>query len=282
MLQIITDSASDIPQSVAAEWGVTVLPLTVCFGEEEYEDGVTITPSDFYTKLIETDVLPKTSQITPSRYGEAFRRARAQGDEVVAVCLSSELSGSYQSACAAAAEFDSGIEVVDSHVVCCALYILVELAVRLRDQGMNAAQIAAVLREKAHEVSVIALFDTLEYLRMGGRIGGAAAFAGGLLSLKPVLTIREGRIVAIGRARGSRNGNNMLMEYVKKQGGIDFALPICVAWSGNSDELVRKYIEDSRSLYDGFEGEISTTRVGSTIGTYAGPGAVALAFFPKR
>lgn len=280
MLRIIIDSASDISRQQAEAWDITVLPLTVRFGEEEYLDGATITPSEFYDRLIETDTLPKTSQIPPAQYGAVFAEVKAQGDEAVVLCLSSELSGSFQSACIAASEYEDCVTVIDSREVCCGLWVLAALAVRLRAQGKTRGEMAQELRRQAERVQVIALFDTLEYLKLGGRISAAAALAGGILSLKPVLTIRDGKVLAIGRARGSRNGNNMLMEYVREHGGIDFAMPLCVAWSGNSDELARKYIEDSRSLYEGYEEEIPMIRVGSTIGTYAGPGAVALAFFP--
>lgn len=278
-VRIIADSASDVSQELAKEWNITILPLTVRFGEEEYYDGVTLSNDGFYEKLIETDEFPKTSQIAPFRYEEAFQEARDAGDEVVCLALSSGLSGSYQSACIAAEEFEDTVHVVDTQEVCVGYYILVAEAVRLRNRGKSAAEIAEALRKLVPKVHVIAVFDTLEYLKKGGRISGAAATVGSMLSIKPVISIVDGEVAVLGKARGSKNGNNMLREYVKQAGGINWDYPVCLAYSGLSDVLLQKYIADSSELYEGHEEEFRVTHVGATIGTYAGAGAIALAFF---
>lgn len=278
-VRIIADSASDVSQELAKEWNITILPLTVRFGEEEYYDGVTLSNDGFYEKLIETDEFPKTSQIAPFRYEEAFQEARDAGDEVVCLALSSGLSGSYQSACIAAEEFEDTVHVVDTQEVCVGYYILVAEAVRLRNRGKSAAEIAEALRKLVPKVHVIAVFDTLEYLKKGGRISGAAATVGSMLSIKPVISIVDGAVAVLGKARGSKNGNNMLREYVKQAGGINWDYPVCLAYSGLSDVLLQKYIADSSELYEGHEEEFRVTHVGATIGTYAGAGAIALAFF---
>lgn len=278
-VRIIADSASDVSQELAKEWNITILPLTVRFGEEEYYDGVTLSNDGFYEKLIETDEFPKTSQIAPFRYEEAFQEARDAGDEVVCLALSSALSGSYQSACIAAEEFEDTVHVVDTQEVCVGYYILVAEAVRLRNRGKSAAEIAEALRKLVSKVHVIAVFDTLEYLKKGGRISGAAATVGSMLSIKPVISIVDGEVAVLGKARGSKNGNNMLREYVKQAGGINWDYPVCLAYSGLSDVLLQKYIADSNELYEGHEEEFRITHVGATIGTYAGAGAIALAFF---
>ena len=134
---------------------------------------------------------------------------------------------------------------------------------------------------------VLAIFNTLEYLKLGGRISSAAAFAGGLLSLKPVLTIEDGVVKILGKARGSRNGNNMLIEFTQKLGGIDFDRPYCFGYTGFSDETLQIYIRDSSKLYaDKIDisdpSQIRIAKVGATIGTYAGPGAIAVAFFSNN
>ena len=278
-VRIIADSASDVSQELAKEWNITILPLTVRFGEEEYYDGVTLSNDGFYEKLIETDEFPKTSQIAPFRYEEAFCQAKEAGDEVVCLALSSALSGSYQSACIAAEEFEDTVHVVDTQEVCVGYYILVAEAVRLRNRGKSAAEIAEALRKLVPKVHVIAVFDTLEYLKKGGRISGAAATVGSMLSIKPVISIVEGEVAVLGKARGSKNGNNMLREYVKQAGGINWDYPVCLAYSGLSDVLLQKYIADSSELYAGHEDQFRITHVGATIGTYAGAGAIALAFF---
>ncbi len=280
-VRIVTDSASDISQEKAKEWNITVLPLRVRFGEEEFLDGVTLSGTDFYKKLVETDEIPKTSQITPFEYSEEFRKADECGDELIYFCLSSGVSGSYESACMAAAEFSENIHVVDTKQFCISEYVIVQRAVQLRDQGLNAGQIIEVITPEIEKVHVIAVFDTLEYLKLGGRISSVAAFAGGVLMIKPVITIEDGKVRVIGKARGSRNGHNMLMEFIKKTGGIDYDKPTCLAYSGFSDEMLKKYVEDSQSLYEGHEDSIQYAIAGATIGTYAGPGAIAFAYFEK-
>lgn len=286
-VKIITDSASDISQELAREWNITVLPLKVRFGEEEYLDGVTLSNREFYERLIETDEIPKTSQITPFDYHSEFEKAVKKGDQAVCFCLSSNVSGCYQSACLAAQEFEEDVFVVDTQQFCISEFIIVERAVQMRDSGMTASEIYTAILEERKEAHVLAIFNTLEYLKLGGRISAAAAFAGGLLALKPVLTIEDGVVRILGKARGSRNGNNMLTEFAQKLGGIDFDRPYCFGYTGFSDETLQKYIRDSARLYEGRidasdPGSFRIAKVGATIGTYAGPGAIAVAFFAKN
>lgn len=281
-IRIITDSASDISQERAKEWDVTVMPLTVRFHEVEYLDGVTITPLEFYEKLVETDELPKTSQITPYRYEEEFRKAVSEGDKVICFCLSSGVSGSYQSACLAAGSFEGNVTVIDTRQFCISEYIIVQRAAQLRDQGMSYMTLVDTIREELKDAHVLAVFDTLEYLKMGGRISSAAAAIGGLLSLKPVLTIEDGVVKVLGKARGSRKSGNMLTQFIEETGKIDFSRPVCLAFSGIDDSYLRKYVKDSAHLYAGHEDQLQTAYVGSTIGTYSGPGAIAVAFFARK
>ncbi len=276
-IRIITDSASDITQVEAAAWGVQVLPLRTIFGQEEFLDGITIDHETFFQKLIESDVLPTTSQLSPFQYEEPFRQAAEAGDEVVCITLSYKLSGCYQSASIAAE--DLPVVLVDSCNVTVGERLLVERAVQLRDQGLSAQEIGQQLETEKSQIRLIALLDTLEYLKKGGRISSAAALAGSLLSIKPVIAVEDGEIAILGKARGSKNGNNMLMTLVEKNGGINFEMPYCLAYSGLSDALLRKYIADSQSLYSGRAEHLPVSTIGSTIGTHAGPGAIAVAFF---
>ena len=278
-VKIITDSASDITQTQAAALGIEVIPLITVFGDVEYLDGVTLTNREFFEKLIETDELPHTSQITPFRYEESFRKAVSEGDEAVYIALSSKLSGSCGGAVTAAAEFGGRVSVVDSENVCIGQQLLVLYAIRLRDRGLNAAAIVRELEAKRGSIRVLALLDTLEYLKKGGRISPTVAFAGGLLSIKPVVAVENGEVVLVGKARGSKNGNNLLMRFVEKSGGIDFDMPYMLAYSGLDDTLLRKYIRDSEVLYKGHTDELPVCAIGSTIGTHVGPAAVAVAFF---
>jgi len=278
-IQIITDSASDISQEKAAEWGITVLPLTVRFHEEEYQDGVTLTPYQFYEKLVETDEIPKTSQITPYTYEQIFQQVTDDGDKAICFCLSSGVSGSYQSACLAAKSFEDNVAVIDTCQFCISQYIIVQRAVQLRDAGMAFEEIIGRISEELKEAHVIAVFDTLEYLKLGGRISAAAAAIGNMLSLKPVLTIEDGVVKILGKARGSKKSGNMLTQFVSELGGIDFSRPVCLAYSGFDDSILQKYVKDSADIYAGHEDALQTAYVGATIGTYAGPGAIAVAFF---
>ena len=280
-LRIITDSATDISQKQADELGITVLPLKVRFGEEEFLDGVTMPYNKFFERLVETDELPKTSQIPPFEYGEEFGKAVEAGDEVICFTLSSKVSGCYQSACIAADDFDGKVHVIDTLQFCISEAIIVLRAVRLRDEGKSAKEIVDIIEEEKKKARVVAVFDTLEYLKLGGRISSAAAFAGGVLSIKPVITIEDGAVAVIGKARGSKNGNNMLIQYIDKHGGIDFSKPYMLGYTGLSDALLIKYREDSKHIYEGDVADIPIANVGATIGTYAGPGAIACAYFEK-
>ena len=274
--RIIVDSTADLAQELKSR--VHVVPMTVTFGDEEFIDGVTIDHKTFYEKLIENDVLPKTSQATPDAFATEFEKAKQAGEAAVVLTISSKLSGTYQSAMIAADDYEN-IFVVDAGSVAMGNGILAEYALRLADEGKGAAEIAAALEEAKKRIVVVALVDTLEYLKKGGRVSKAVAFAGGILNIKPVLSVIDGDINILGKARGSKMGNNLLVQEISKAGGIDFSMPVLLGYSGISDALLLKYIEDSRHIWESNLPEVRYTTVGSVIGTHAGPGAVVVAFF---
>ena len=278
-VKIIIDSTTDLIASVRER--MDVVPLTIRFGEEEFIDGVTIDHKMFYEKLIESDVIPTTSQATPTAFVPYFEKIKEDGDSAVVITLSSKLSGTYQSACIAAEGYDN-IYVVDSGNVAIGAGVLVEYALELLDAGMSAEEIANKLESKKDDVVLVALLDTLEYLKKGGRISAAVAFAGGVLNIKPVVSVDKGEIVMLGKARGSKQANNLLVQEIEKAGGVDFERPVLLGYTGLSDMLLKKYIEDSKSLWAHAKSELSSTVIGSTIGTHVGPGAVAVAFFKKN
>ena len=285
-VRVITDSASDITAADIAAAGnpaLTVLPLSVTFGDVTYEDGVDLTHRRFYELLVEGDDLPKTGQVNPYAFERAISAARGAGEEVVVITLSSRLSGTNASASTAAAAFGEGVHVVDSKSVTVGERVLVDYALRLVDQGLSAADIASELERAREDVHVVGLLDTLEYLRRGGRIPASAAALGTLLSIKPVITIADGVVEMLGKARGSRNGRNLLTQQVEAAGGIDFSMPIELSYAGLDDSLLRKYVEDSRHIWEGHValGDLPVHTVGATIGTHVGPGAIALAFFRR-
>lgn len=276
--RIVVDSTADILPEYLDQ--IHTVPLTVSFGEEEYIDGVTIDHRTFYQKLIETDVMPSTSQASPAAFAEQYDQAAAADEEVVVITISSKLSGTYQSAMIAAAG-RSSVYVVDSENASVGCGILVGLALRYLRDGMTASAIAEKLQEDKKKIVVIALLDTLEYLKRGGRISKAAAFAGGLLNIKPVISIADGEIQLLGKARGSKMGNNLLAQQIQKVGGIDFTKPVLLGYTGLSDVLLQKYIEDSSYLWSASLDDVRYVSIGSVIGAHAGPGAIAVAFFRK-
>ena len=278
-VRFIIDSAADIVPAEAEALGLIHLPLKVIFGEEEYSDSVDLTHHEFYEKLIENDEIPTTSQINPGVFMSAYQKVVDEGDTAVVITLSGKLSGTYQSAMIALDGFEDKIFVVDSESVCVGERILIQLGLKLRDQGLSAAEIAAELDLQKKYVRVLALLDTLEYLKKGGRISAAVAFAGNLLSIKPVIAIENGEVSLVGKARGSKKGNNLLRELITNCGGINFDKPFALAYSGLSDRLLQKYIEDSSEIWSSHTETLPISTVGCTIGTHAGPGAVAVAFF---
>lgn len=280
-IKLIIDSASDIPVSYAKEHGMTYLPLPVTIGEKQYLSGVDITPQAFYEILIESDCLPVTSQVSPFAFEQAFRTAIEQGDTPVAITLSSKLSGTYQSACIAAANFGGQAFVVDSMNVSLGQAILVYYAERLIAQGISAPALVSELDRAKQKIKVIALLDTLEYLKKGGRISAATAVVGGILSIKPVVSVVNGEVQLIGKARGSKQGNNLLNEMVAYSHGVDFSMPLTLAFSSLSDALLQKYIADSHQLWEGRVSNLPVLTIGATIGTHAGPGAIGVAFFEQ-
>ena len=281
-VKLISDSACDIPQGEAKALDVTVLPLKTMIDGVEYLDGVTITPEEFYDKLETCKELPTTSQLSPAEFEDAFRTAVEQGNEVVAITLSGKLSGTFQSAVIAAAEFPGKVWVVDSESVTIGQRILLMHAIGLRDAGLGAGEIAAQLDQIKSRVCLLARVDTLEYLVRGGRLSKTAGFAGAILNIKPVLSVEDGEVRVLGKARGSRQSNNMLTEFIQKKGGIDFDLPVMLAYSGTDDALLKGYIDNSRALWEGHLDSLPVSMIGSTISTHAGPGAIAVAFFAKE
>lgn len=278
-VRIIIDSTVDIDPKLKNRF--TIVPLTVHFGDEEYLDGITLNHKQFYEKLIESNVLPTTSQAPPIAFAEVFEQVAAAGDTAVVITIASQLSGTFQSALVAAQDYEGKIFVVDSRTAAIGSGILAELALNLARGGASAAEIFDKLLVMRDRICLVALLDTLEYLKKGGRISKTAAFAGSMLSIKPVISIKDGVIHTLGKARGSKQGNNLLITEIQNAGGVDFDLPLLLGYTGLSDAMLNKYIEDSASIWQGNVDELTTTAIGSVIGTHAGPGAVAVAFFKK-
>lgn len=275
-VRIVVDSTADLLPELRRQ--VDVVPLTVHFGQQEYVDGVTIQAEEFYRKLADCKELPTTSQATPFDFDKVFEPIIAEGDTVVAIVVSSRLSGTYQSARIAAEDYPGKVFVVDTLQVAISSSVLVAYALDLVQKGMGAAEIAEELTAVREKVHLLAVVDTLEYLQKGGRVSKTVAIAGGLLNVKPIIGLTEGEIKMLGKARGNKQANALMNKEISRL-GIDFSKPILLGYTGTDDALLRKYMEESSDLWEGRV--LPATIVSAVIGTHAGPGAVAVAFFSK-
>lgn len=278
-VQIIVDSSVDVAERFRER--LHIVPLIIHFGEEELIDGVTINKEQFYRRLVESEQLPFTSQASPVAFQKVYEEVTQAGDSAVVITLASKLSGTYQSACIAAGDFDN-IYVVDSQTAAIGAGVLTEYALARAEAGADARELAAELERKREDVCLVALLDTLEYLKRGGRISKTAALAGGLLNIKPMITVRDGEVVLIGKARGSKQGNSLLVEKIRACGGIDFDLPILLGYSGLSGESLETYVGYSHDLWERGTEILDKTCISGVIGTHTGPSVVAAAFFRKH
>ncbi|MCM1404517.1 MAG: DegV family protein [Prevotella sp.] len=281
-IKLVVDSASDIDQQEAEQLGVTLVPMEITFGGEQYLDGVTLSHNEFFNKLVESNEFPKTSQINSQRFTEVFTALTKDGSDVLCILISSKLSGTYNSALAAAKNFGEKVWVVDSLNVCIGERILIQYALQLMDKGLSIAEIVVELNHKKSRIQLVALLNTLKYLQKGGRISKMVAFAGTLMNVKPVIGIIEGEVKLTGKALGSKKGNNLLVQQINKSGGIDFTMPYATAYSGFSDHLLQKYLADSGALWQDHTDQVPTYMIGSTIGAHAGPDAIAVAYFSQQ
>ena len=276
-VRIIVDSSVDM--SVSGEENVICVPLTVRFGNDEFLDRVELSAADFYEKLTKCGVMPSTSQANITDFERIYDRITENGDEAVVITLSSKLSGTYHSACVAAEDYKGKVYVIDSQNVSIGAGVLAEFALNLAGDGLTAWDIARRLTVERENIRLFSAFDTLEYLKRGGRLSSAAAFAGSLLALKPIITVRDGEVAVIGKARGSRNINPSLFKEIENCGGINHIKPCLFGYTGSDDSAVRGFIDDGADYWKGQNEPLKITTVGSAVGTHAGPGAIAVAFF---
>lgn len=286
MIRILTDSTSDFPALEAEKLGVAVVPLQVNFGDEHYRDGIDLTAELFYEKLAAAEKLPTTSQPSPALFLTHFEMAKRAGDTVICILLSAGLSGTCQSAQIAKeeAEYDD-IYIVDSKNATLAASLLVRRALQHAAEGMSAAQIVADLEHAREHLHLMAVVDDLKYLRKGGRLSGAAAIAGGLLGIKPVVAINygekkaeghDGKIGLAGKARGMPGAYVAIFKLIEAVGGIDENWPIVVGYTGKRGgvEPFVRYVTQNLHLQKPL-----VCPIGAVIGTHAGPGACGIAFF---
>ena len=280
MIRILTDSASDILPAEAEQLGVTVIPLNVTLEDGTVlRDGIDMPPSEYYTHLASCRKLPTTSQPSPELFEKFYLEAAAAGDEVLGIFLSHELSGTYQCAKLAAdiANVDN-VLFVDSASVCLGEALLVRLAVQLRDAGKTLVQIATDLEHAKEHLHLVAAIDDLKYLRKGGRLPAAVAVAGGMLGIKPLITIREGKVAMAGKARGLPGAYVALFKKVEELGGISQSFASVAGYTASTREVqpIQNYLQENLHLE-----EPLVRQIGCVIGTHTGPGAFGLAFFDR-
>lgn len=283
MIKIIADSASDLVPKEAENLGITILPMEIIFGEEQFYDGVNLSHEEFFEKLISSNIFPKTSQINEFRFTEAFEQAlQNEDDRVLCITMSSKLSGTYNSAVMAAKKFDGKVKVVDSLNAAMGEKILVQYAVQLVNAGLGFDEVEKKVSEKKNKIEIYAVVGTLEYLKKGGRISSFVAFAGTLLNIKPLVAIIDGEVKLVGKAKGAKNGYKLLNSMVEKCGGIDYDMPFTTAYTGLDDSILQQYLEDNSNLWKGKTDIVPQYLIGSTIGTHVGPSCVGVAFFSKN
>lgn len=277
-IQFIIDAGCDLNKDQANALGVILVPMTIRFGDEEYLSGVDITNEEFYQKLVNAKASPTTSQPSPYDFEKVYQKVLEQGDEAVVLCLSSALSGTYQSATIAADGFEDRIHVIDTRAVSLAQKILLDYALSLRDQGLSAKEIAEKLEVKKQDVRAYGAVETLEYLIRGGRLSKAAGAVGSVLGIRPVLFLSDGALAVAGKVRGPKAAIT-LTHNLMAEDGIDYSMPFMVGYTGNDPSVIDPFLQSPNSVFGGYD--VPVCNVGSTVGTHTGPGLFLAAFFHK-
>ena len=273
MVRIVTDSTADLTPEQQRGAGITVVPLNVHFGDEVFRDHVDLSADEFFRRLKASPQLPRTSQPSVGAFEEAFRKLREAGDEVVAVHLSSKVSGTYNSALMAAQSVGDGkIEVVDSLSTSMALGFMALEGARLAKAGRDRQAIAESLQALAPKARVICVVDTLTYLERGGRIGKARALLGSLLNVKPILQLKDGEVVPVGRARGRAQALGKLVELLGRDGKVSQLAIMHGAAQADAEQLRDRVA----SQYPGLD--ILLTETGAVLGTHTGPGVIGFTY----
>lgn len=280
MIRIVTDSTSDLSKERREALGVASLPLSVHFGEESFRDGVDITNGEFYQRLAQVDALPTTAQVNPEEFAALFQKYLDQGDEVVGIFISGAMSGTCQSASIARDMVDGGerIFIVDSHTVTFALGLLVETAAALRDQGLSAREIAEKVEELSGRMRLLAVVDTLKYLKMGGRIRAATAVVGGLLGISPIITIENGLVESVGKARGRKAAFQWIERRMETE-QPDLTLPVAFGHSNSPEAMAECQAYFAHKVAGA---AVLGMDIGSVVGTHVGPGATGIVYFVKQ
>lgn len=279
MVQIITDSTCEFSQKEQIDMNITVIPHRVCFGNVSYKDNIDITREEFYEKLATVQELPTTSQINPSEFEDVFQKVKDKNDQAVVLVITSELSGTYQSASIASDTVNSNnIYLVDTNTGSFGLALLVKEAVKLRDAGMMAKDIALKIHSLSKRIKMFAVIDTLKYLKIGGRISASTAMIGTILGIHPIMEVRNGKILAVDKVRGFKSGMKKLLDYLERE-PADLSYGLSLAHSNSMDKLERfmEYLKTTIKTDD-----IIVTNIGSVVGAHTGPGVIGISYIAKE
>lgn len=273
-IKIVTDSTSDIPKNIAEKYDIEVLPLTIFFGEDEYRDWLDITPSEFYERMRKTDKLPTTSQVTPNAFVQVYETILKDYDEIISIHLSSHVSGTHNSALLARDMVDKDkITVIDSKNYTYGYGQFVVEAARMAKEGKSSSEIVERVDYLKENLKTLFVVDTLEYLKKGGRLSATKATIGTLLNLKPVLTVDEGKIVAIDKARGFKKALKRIVEIIQEEGSDLRGQVLKMGHADNYEHLriFEEIVEETFGKCD-----IEEFEIGCVIGVYCGPGTVVI------
>lgn len=275
-VRIVTDSTSDLPRDLAASWDIGVVPLTVNFGDESYRDGIDLDAASFIQKLASSPVLPHTAQPSPAAFAEVYKELLLQGRQVCSIHISAKLSGTQQSALLA--RQDSGqegdIAVVDSGWTSMGLGLIVLHAAKAAREGASLPELVRLVEELRGKIDLLLFCDTLEYLQRGGRIGRAAAFLGGLLKVKPIITLKDGEVAPVERVRTRSRALEHVWEWAR---GLPQLREFCILYSGDSQDA-REFHRKVREHFP--QAQDYLVPVGPVIATHVGPGAVGIVVLP--
>lgn len=278
-IRIITDSTSDISIKQANQMNINIVPLKVIFEDKEYKEGVDISIDGFYEKLVKAERLPTTSQPSPDDFLEYFNKGKAAGDSMIVLLISAKLSGTYQSAMIAKemANYED-IFIIDSATTASALRILVEQALKLRDEEMKVNEIVSRLMDLKERLMLFAMVDTLEFLHKGGRLSKSSTILGTLLKFKPVISVKDGVLVVVGKERGTNKAIGRIIEAIEENGEIDRNYPVYLGYTAQDDQcrLLRDKLKENYKL-----GGMNMYPVGCVVGTHAGPGACVITYVKK-
>jgi DegV family protein with EDD domain len=275
-VRVVTDSTADIPMELARALGITIVPLTVFFGDEAYLDGIELDNEGFYRKLQASKELPRTSQPSPASFQEAYTRLVDEGaDAILSVHLSSKLSGTYQSACAARDSLPENlrhipIEVIDSKSISVGMSRATIQAAEEARQGLGLDEIKAHTLDRLSRSHILAVLDTLEYVKRGGRIGGARAMLGNMLSVKPIVSLKDGEVVPVEQPRTRNKAYTRVAQLLAEKGKIEH-----VSIAESNDEVGHQLAEVIKTTYTG---DLPIYRLGAVLGTHTGPGTAAIAY----